>query len=638
MGNSQGKPVDLDGEVNLNHFRLLRVVGRGAFGKVRIVERKDTGLTFALKYIRKDEVVRSESVRNIIRERRMLEHVNHPFICNLRYSFQDIEYMYLVVDLMSGGDLRFHISRKTFTEAAVRFWIAELGCALRYIHGQNIIHRDVKPDNVLLDADGHVHLTDFNVASDIVPGRTLTSKSGTLAYLAPEVYAGKGYDVRADWWSLGVLFYECIYNKRPFEGNSEQSLSQTIQAANPRFPVTQPPVQLSCMYAIKDALEFNPDKRLGHTWESFIYHEFFSGIDFDALERKQVEPVFVPSSEKTNFDATYDLEELLLEEAPLEARARRQKPREKLKDDATEKEIREEELYRMIETDFRPFDYTLAAYKKITEGQAETPDGQPTPVTDENARPAQALTTDEATQMTSHAPSHAHSHSQAVQTHYPNGSHSSFQHSNAPNGQVAHNPNIPERSNSMPKSSERNVPERSNSMPKNTERNVPERSNSIPKNPERSNSIQSAHSHSHAYNAYDSQRAAVGPRPTSSHRPGRSGGVPASRPPPLPPYPQSYTTPVRQGRGNGSSSLMVGSPTGGVQVTLDGGGSWSDLARQDATLPTDAAAALGGGAGGKDSGGGGIFGLFRGKKGRGSSPKPKERGVLGKEGARVVVG
>jgi serine/threonine protein kinase len=167
-------------------------------------------LSFALKYIRKDEgmflylalkkksttfeasdwsltcpflsVVRSESVRNIIRERRMLEHVNHPFICNLRYSFQDIEYMYetpafridtrnmerlmwmrryLVVDLMSGGDLRFHISRKTFTEDAVRFWISELGCALRYIHGQGIIHRDVKPDNVLLDADGHVHLTDF---------------------------------------------------------------------------------------------------------------------------------------------------------------------------------------------------------------------------------------------------------------------------------------------------------------------------------------------------------------------------------------------------------------------------------------------------------------------------------------------
>jgi serine/threonine kinase 32 len=364
MGNSQGKPVEFDGEVNLNHFRLLRVVGRGAFGKVRIVERKDTGLSFALKYIRKDEVVRSESVRNIIRERRMLEHVNHPFICNLRYSFQDIEYMYLVVDLMSGGDLRFHISRKTFTEEAVRFWIAELGCALRYVHRQGIIHRDVKPDNVLLDADGHVHLTDFNVASDIIPGKVLTSKSGTLAYLAPEVYAGNGYDVRADWWSLGVLFYECIYNKRPFEGNSESSLSTVIQAAKPKFPVTNPPVSYLCLYAIKDALELDPNKRLGSTWESFTKHEFFSVIDFEALERKEIEPVFIPSSEKTNFDATYDLEELLLEEAPLEARARRQKPRERLKDDATDKEIREDELYRMIETDFRPFDYTVAAYKK----------------------------------------------------------------------------------------------------------------------------------------------------------------------------------------------------------------------------------------------------------------------------------
>jgi len=152
--------------------------------------------------------------------------------------------------------------------------------------------------------------------------------------------------------------------QRPFEGNSESSLSSVIQAGKPKFPVTNPPVSLPCMYAIQAALEVDPHKRLGHTWDSFIFHEFFSVIDFAALERKEIEPVFVPSSEKTNFDATYDLEELLLEEAPLEARARRQKPRERLKEDATDKEIREDELYRMIETDFRPFDYTVAAYKK----------------------------------------------------------------------------------------------------------------------------------------------------------------------------------------------------------------------------------------------------------------------------------
>lgn len=211
----------------------------------------------------------------------------------------------------------------------------------------------------------------------------MTSKSGTLAYLAPEVYSGKGYDIRADWWSLGVLFYECIYNKvsrrsvrnsrstheaypnqRPFEGNSESTLSQQVQFSQPKYPVTQPPVSLTCLYAIRAALERDPNNRLGSTWESFIYNDFFKTIDFDLLEQKRIEPIFVPSSDKTNFDATYDLEELLLEEAPLEARARRQKPRERLKEDATDQEIREDELYRMIETDFRPFDYTLAAYSK----------------------------------------------------------------------------------------------------------------------------------------------------------------------------------------------------------------------------------------------------------------------------------
>ncbi|KAJ2901521.1 hypothetical protein MKZ38_001706 [Zalerion maritima] len=545
MGNSQGKPADMSGEVNLNHFRLLRVVGRGAFGKVRIVERKDTNLSFALKYIRKDEVVRSESVRNIIRERRMLEHVNHPFICNLRYSFQDIEYMYLVVDLMTGGDLRFHISRKTFTEEAVRFWIAELGCALRYVHGQGIIHRDVKPDNVLLDGEGHVHLTDFNVASDVIPRKMLSSKSGTLAYLAPEVYAGNGYDVRADWWSLGVTFYECIYNKRPFEGNSENTLSNVIQAASPKYPITAPPVSLPCLYAISGALEPDPSKRMGATWESFIHHEFFGIIDFDALERKEIEPVFIPSSDKTNFDATYDLEELLLEEAPLEARARRQKPRERLKDDATDKEIREDELYKIIERDFRPFDYTIAAYEKIAKQcESQMGNGQP-----------QAITTNEAISATT-------------------------------NGSL----------DASKASSLTKVPSASDEQGGSTS-------------------------------------GSVRGRPTSLASPAGSAGqrTAPGRPPPLPPYQRpSYGNQ----RATLNSARIVNSPTGGMQVTLDGAGSWSDLARQDATLPADANVAA---SEDKSEGGGGVFGFFRSKKGRGHSPKPKERGVLGKEGARVVI-
>ncbi|KAJ6160758.1 Serine/threonine-protein kinase 32B [Penicillium chermesinum] len=364
MGNSQGKPISPNDAVSLNHFRLLRVVGKGAFGKVRIVERKDSGLTFALKYIRKEEVVRSESVRNIIRERRMLEHLNHPFLCNLRYSFQDMEYIYIVVDLMNGGDLRFHISRKCFTEEAVRFWMAELGCALKYIHSQGIIHRDLKPDNVLLDSEGHVHLADFNVASDFRPGKPLTSKSGTLAYLAPEVYEGSGYYFEVDWWSLGVTFYECIYNKRPFEGRSQDTLSENIKKAQPKYYVTNPAVSVACLRALGALMEKDRSRRIGAiSFESFTNHMFFAELDFNALERKEIPPVFRPSSDKTNFDATYDLEELLLEEAPLEARARRQKPRAELREDATAKEIREDELHRLIETMFEPFDYTAADYQ-----------------------------------------------------------------------------------------------------------------------------------------------------------------------------------------------------------------------------------------------------------------------------------
>lgn len=557
MGNSSGKPVVFTDEVSLDHFRLLRVVGKGAFGKVRIVERKDTGLTFALKYIRKDEVVRSESVRNMIRERRMLEHLNHPFLCNLRYSFQDVEYLYIVVDLMTGGDLRFHISRKSFTEEAIRFWISQLGCALRYIHKQNIVHRDVKPDNVLLDSDGHVHLADFNVATDLTPGKPLTSRSGTLAYLAPEVYRGKGYGAECDWWSLGVLFYECIYSKRPFEGHHHDQLIQAIVKGEPNFPVTNPPVSMVCMHAISSLLEKDKTQRIGaSSWNSFTDNPFFRELDFGALERKEIEPIFKPSSEKTNFDATYDLEELLLEEAPLEARTRKQKPRPELRADATEAEIRADELHRMIETMFEPFNYlTVPENRNPVSVEGESP----------NTTTIKSDTNDSQTPQDLHKV-------RSIPT---------------PHASTPHNVSRTRSSTQSP--------------------------NGSPPLP--THQAQNAAPAQSEYFAQQQQRLP------------RSERYDLPQPPPPPTsHPQQAVNKAHRPRGSTRSTSM----SGGVQVVLNETGSWSEMANQSQTLVQPQ----------EERKPAGMLGFLSRKKGRDRSPKAKERerGVLGKEGARVVVG
>ncbi|KAK0274729.1 Serine/threonine kinase [Friedmanniomyces endolithicus] len=626
MGNSNGKPIVLTDEVNLNHFRLLRVVGKGAFGKVRIVERKDSGLTFALKYIRKDEVVRSESVRNIIRERRMLEHLNHPFLCNLRYSFQDMEYLYIVVDLMNGGDLRFHITRLTLTEEAVRFWIAELGCALRYIHQQNIVHRDVKPDNVLLDSQGHVHLADFNVASDLTPGKQLTSRSGTLAYLAPEVYEGRGYASEVDWWSLGVLFYECIYNKRPFDaGGQYEALAASIVKADPPFPVTSPPVSMPCLHAISSLLEKDKTRRIGAAgWESFTDNPFFREIDFEALERKEIEPIFCPSGEKPNFDATYDLEELLLEEAPLEARARKQKPRPELRTDATPQEVRADELHKMIESMFEPFNYTQAPEDRspISMNGAHT-----------NASPKQYARSEKETYRNSRP---RPPKSQAIPT-----SRSQTPGSGSRTRTSAHSPDGSPPLPATALTANFAIPATS-----------PPQSEYFPP------PLPTSDSASTIRPPPQSQQSHHQPQPHQDHtrltktRTIRYEDVAAH----APPIPVTTTTTTATNTTSSSSrsahhrprgSTRSTSMGGGVQVVLNEQGSWSEMAHASQGLVTPGTEEVGGRGGGGGGGGGGdskpsgMLGFLGRKKGRDRSPKAgkvRERGVLGKEGARVVVG
>ncbi|KAJ3745548.1 kinase-like domain-containing protein [Lentinula detonsa] len=322
-------PVDFDGDVSLFHFVLLRCVGKGAFGKVRVVQHKQTRDLYALKYINKTKCVKMKAVANVIQERRLLEEVDHPFIVNLRYAFQDDENCFFVLDLMLGGDLRFHLERLgSLQEDVVKFYIAQLSSAVEFLHQIGIMHRDIKPDNILLDERGNAHLTDFNIAVHFSE-RKLTGVAGSMAYMAPEILTKRGYTCHIDWWSLGVCAYELIFGRRPFRGRTNSALTTSISKDPLKWPED---AEKKCsrpgMLVIKGLLDRDPTRRLGckpngEGFQELQRYAWLQTIDWDTLESKEQTPPFIPDSKKANFDASHELEELLLEDNPLKAKQRK---------------------------------------------------------------------------------------------------------------------------------------------------------------------------------------------------------------------------------------------------------------------------------------------------------------------------
>lgn len=305
-------------------------MGKGAFGKVRVVQHKQTRELYALKYINKAKCVKMKAVANIIQERRLLEEIDHAFVVNMRYAFQDDENCFFVLDLMLGGDLRFHLERLgSLSEDVVRFYVAELSTAISFLHEKKIIHRDLKPDNILLDEKGHAHLTDFNIAVHYSDRRLLTGVAGSMAYMAPEVLAKKGYTYTIDWWSLGVCAYELLFGRRPFRGKTNSDLTHSIARDQLKFPEdADKKCSREGLLCLKGLLERDTTRRLGcrappgEGIKDLQGHSWFAGLDWDALERKELTPIFQPDQKKANFDATHELEELLLEDNPLKARKR----------------------------------------------------------------------------------------------------------------------------------------------------------------------------------------------------------------------------------------------------------------------------------------------------------------------------
>ncbi|XP_074177299.1 serine/threonine-protein kinase 32B isoform X2 [Rhinolophus sinicus] len=299
-GNHSHKPAvfDENEEVNFDHFQILRAIGKGSFGKVCIVQKRDTKKMYAMKYMNKQKCIERDEVRNVFRELQIMQGLEHPFLVNLWYSFQDEEDMFMVVDLLLGGDLRYHLQHNVhFTEGAVKLYICELALALEYLQRCHIIHRDIKPDNILLDEH------------------------------APEVFqvyvdGGPGYSYPVDWWSLGITAYELLRGWRPYEIHSAMPIDEILsmfQAERVHYSSTWCKGMVALL---KKLLTKDPESRLSSLGD-VQNAPYLADMNWDAVFEKALMPGFVPNKGRLNCDPTFELEEMILESKPLHKKKKR---------------------------------------------------------------------------------------------------------------------------------------------------------------------------------------------------------------------------------------------------------------------------------------------------------------------------
>jgi serine/threonine protein kinase len=224
--------------LKIEDFELLKVIGKGSFGKVMQVMKKDTQRIYALKTIRKQHIISRSEVTHTLAERSVLAQINNPFIVPLKFSFQSPEKLYLVLSFVNGGELFHHLQKEQrFDINRSRFYAAELLCALECLHGFGVIYRDLKPENILVDYVGHIALCDFGLCKlDMKDEDKTNTFCGTPEYLAPELLHGQGYTKAVDWWTLGVLLYEMLTGLPPFYDENTNEMYRKILAEPLHFP------------------------------------------------------------------------------------------------------------------------------------------------------------------------------------------------------------------------------------------------------------------------------------------------------------------------------------------------------------------------------------------------------------------
>mmetsp|Transcript_30363 Transcript_30363/g.34501 ORF Transcript_30363/g.34501 Transcript_30363/m.34501 type:complete len:377 (+) Transcript_30363:45-1175(+) len=282
-------------EVNIKMFDLKKVIGRGSFGKVMLVQKKDNRKLYAMKILKKEAIAARNQMDHTKTERYILETVHFPFIVNLKFAFQTADKLYLVTEFCNGGELFFHLRKETrFSEARTRFYAGEIALALEYLHSKGVVYRDLKPENILLDHEGHIKLTDFGLSKHGVMNNVKTfTFCGTPEYLAPEILKGTGHQSAVDWWSLGALVYEMLDGAPPFYSKNRKKMFENI-LKHPVVP--KPHFSDEAKSLVKSLLEVNPKDRLGYTRgaREIKDHPFFAPIDWDKLYRREIKPPFKP--------------------------------------------------------------------------------------------------------------------------------------------------------------------------------------------------------------------------------------------------------------------------------------------------------------------------------------------------------
>ncbi|EAR83938.2 Serine/Threonine kinase domain protein (macronuclear) [Tetrahymena thermophila SB210] len=291
--------------MNKNQFTYQYVIGKGGFGKVWRVEHKKNQKPYAMKEMSKSKIITKRSVNSVMSERHLLSQLKNPFLVNMNYAFQDRDNLYLVMDLVSGGDLRFHIGRhRRFRENQTRFFVACIMVALEYLHTRNVIHRDIKPENLVLDTDGYVKVTDLGVARVWKPENSQDT-SGTPGYMAPEVMCRQNHGIAVDYFAVGVIAYEFMMGRRPYLGRNRKEIRDQILAKQVQIKKHEIPDGWSIEAAdfINRMIQRKPMNRLGVNGpEEVKQHPWLKNFPWEKLLNRQIDAPFVPQAIEENYE------------------------------------------------------------------------------------------------------------------------------------------------------------------------------------------------------------------------------------------------------------------------------------------------------------------------------------------------